>query len=90
MYFLTKSFSLIDRKVIYEVSTRFKEIDVEETENEVDPSTWNPPALHATDIYPQYPLALFKRKTVLKEVELTIKIFGPVTQILSLQMFTAE
>jgi len=84
---LLRSFSTIDRKVITEVSSRSHESEIDENENhEVveDPANWNPPALHATDIYKLPMTFVLKRKSFLKEVEITIKISGPAVQILAL------
>jgi len=73
---LLQSFSSIDRKVITEVSSRSVESEKNENEShEVveDPANWTPPVLHATDIYKIPMTFVLKRKTFLKEVEITIK-----------------
>ena len=80
---LSRTFSRVDKRTI-EVSSREHE---SEDQALVDPSTWNPPALHASDIYKTEGKFL-KKKLFLKEVELTVKISGPTTQIISLPMFS--
>ena len=60
---LARSFSRVDKRTV-EVSSREHEY---EDQALVDPSTWNPPALHASDIY--QPTGKFlKKKLFLKEV----------------------
>jgi len=90
---LFSSFSSIDRKVISEVSSRSVESEVPENEkHEVveDPANWTPPVLHATDIYKLPMTFILKRKTFLKEVEITIKISGPSVQIIALNIFSDD
>lgn len=87
------SFLSINRKVITEVSAHSLESDIDTTENHEAieyPESWNPPSLHATDVY-KMPLSfVFKRKSFLKEVEVTIKISGPVVQIIALNLFSDD
>jgi len=93
MAHLLRSFSSIDRKVITEVSSRSVETELNENENHEiveDPSKWTPPALHATDIYKLPMTFVLKRKTFLKEVEITIKISSPSTQIMALNLFSDD
>lgn len=90
---LLRSFSTIDRKVITEVSARSLESDMEPTETHEaieNTESRNPRDLHATDIY-KMPLSfVFKRKSFLKEVKVTIKISGPSVQIIALNLFSDD
>jgi len=87
------SFSSIDRKIITEVSSRAVKFDLESTEAHEaieHPKKWNPPALHATNIY-KVPLSYaFNIIFFLKEVEVTIKISGPAVQIVTLNLFSDD
>ena len=89
---LLRSFSSIDRKIINEVASRAVEFeDPNETHQSVEnPENWNPPSLHATDVY-KLPLSyVFKKKSFLKEVEVTIKIFGLSIEIVALNLFSED
>lgn len=51
---LLRSFSFVDRKIITKAYSRAIESDLEsdETHEAIEnPEHWNPPALHATDVY---------------------------------------
>ena len=86
--FLARSFSYVDKRTI-EISNH--SLESESNQAIVDPCTWNPPALHATDIYKsERGMPFLKKKLLLKEVELTVKISGPSTQIVSLPMFSEK
>ena len=86
--FLSRSFTSVDKRTV-EISNR--SLESEQDQATVDPSNWNPPALHATDIYkPEGGLSFLKKKLLLKEVELNVKISGPSTQIVSLPMFSEK
>ena len=86
---LLRSFSNIDRKIVSEVASR--SVESEESHDVVDnPENWNPPSLHATDIYKLPMSFVFKSKSFLKEVEVTIKISGPAVQIVSLNLFSKD
>ena len=66
---LLRSFSSIDRKVITKVSARSLEFDIDTTENHEaieNPESWNPPTVHATDVYKMPMSFVFKRKSFLK------------------------
>ena len=86
---LLLSFSTIDRKIINEVASRAVESDDpnESHESVENPKTWNPPSLHVTDVYKLPMSYVFKKKSFLKEVEVTIKISGPSVQIVALNLF---
>lgn len=58
--------------------------------NVKDPATWNPLELKSTDVYKNTSLASIRKKILLKEVELTIKIEREATQIVGLNVFTIE
>lgn len=76
---LHRSFSTIERRLVSEIDSRSVEQDSDPTqEHEIveNPETWNPPVLHATDIY-IYKTSIsyiFRKKVLLKVVEVKIKI----------------
>lgn len=87
------SFSTIDHKVITEVSSRSHESEIDNAKNHKvveTPANRNPPALYATDVYKIQMSFVLKRKSFLKEVEVTIKSSGPVVQILALNLFSDD
>ena len=86
---ILRSFSSIDRKIINEFASRAVESeDLNVTHESIENlENWNPPALHATDVY-KVPLSyVFKKKSFLKEVEVTIKISSPSVQTVALNLF---
>ena len=89
---LLRSFSSIDLKIINEVASQSLESDDPNKSHESvqNPETWNPPSLHATDVYKLPMSYVFKRKSFLKEVEVTIKFFGPSVQIVALNLFSDD
>jgi len=90
---LIRSFPRLERHIVSEVDSKSieKDIDFEkELETIENLESWNPPTLHATDVY-KTPLSnTFQKNMLLKEVELKIKIFDPSVQIISLSLFTNE
>lgn len=84
---MMKELSLVNKTKIVEIDRREAEYDIG---NVKDPTTWNPLKLKSTDVYKNTSLASIRKKILLKEVELTIKIEGEATQIVGLNVFTIE
>jgi hypothetical protein len=84
---ISRSLSLVEKRRVEEVNTRTYELDLPEVEN---PQDWNPPKLESSEVYKSQPLDKLRRKILIKETELRIKIAGPNTQVVNLNIFGEE